>query len=419
MDCPIKTSQKMLLSAIYAALYYSICSCGDPVEVRPYYSEGQDMQEGQQSAGEEEPAPIKTRYVTGVEYPEGYDWKPDIGYGADGAVLFLMEGEERILELQVGYDNAVSADADMHRCINGHLYTDFSTEQETIVKRDGVELFRYFGREMIVSMAERPDGIYTLGKPRAGTGWTYRKNGEIILHKGVGSILHGLHTDGDRLCFSYMDIIESVSGSLVIYYIVRDGVPESIRTTDIVSEIDDAISLDGATMYLAELDRGNGYALFTDSDGEGLEMPHGGDNISGCRFLTESGQIFISGYISGSPEYGDSFWKGTSYLCSSGTAYKVCGCSIDDGECCYAAREPFNGSTVRIFADGNTRLLAPSYEFIYGTAFTAYRGSCCAAIADRNNGNRPMLWTDGELKDYDFNGVFTSISYWRKPRAND
>ena len=412
----IKTYSKMLLPAIYAAIYYSICSCGGPVEVRPYYSEGQDLQEGQQSSGEEEAVPRKTRYVTGVEYPEGYDWKPDIGYGADGAVLFLMEGEERVLELPIGYDNAVSADADMHRCINGHLYTDFSTDQETIVKRDGVELFRYFGREMIVSMAERPDGIYTLGKPRAGTGWTYRKNGGIILYKGVGNILHGFHSDSGQICFSYMDIIESVSGSIVIYYIVRDGVPESIGATDIVTRIDDAISIDGESVYLAELDRGDGYALFYGSDGHGLELPPGGGSISGCRFLTETGDLFVSGYVAGNTGGGDSFWNGTSYICSSGTAYKVYGRSIDNGKCYYAAREPFNGSTVRIFADGETRQLAPSYELIYGAAFTAYRGSCCAAIADRNNNNRPMLWTDGELKDYDFNGVFTSISYWRKPR---
>ena len=94
----------------------------------------------------------KDRYVTGVEYPDGYDWMADLGSDADGAVLFLMNGDERIVELPVGYDSCISADADMHRCIDGHLYTDFSTDRETVIKMDGIELLRYPGREMITDI---------------------------------------------------------------------------------------------------------------------------------------------------------------------------------------------------------------------------------------------------------------------------
>ena len=131
----------------------------------------------------------KDRYVTGVEYPDGYDWMADLGSDADGAVLFLMKGDERIVELPVGYDSCISADADMHRCIDGHLYTDFSTDRETVIKMDGIELLRYPGREMITDIMVRTDGIYTLGQPRSGQGWVYRKDGKIrvrVWERGSG-----------------------------------------------------------------------------------------------------------------------------------------------------------------------------------------------------------------------------------------
>ena len=126
------------------------CSCRGPVELDGSFG-GVSASDSQEGAVE----PVrKTRYVTGIEYPAGYDWMPDLGNNAEGAVLFLMREENRILEIPVGYDNCVSADADMHRCIDGHLYTDFSTDQETVIKKDGAEIFRFFGREMIIGMLE-------------------------------------------------------------------------------------------------------------------------------------------------------------------------------------------------------------------------------------------------------------------------
>ena len=201
----------------------AFCSCRGPVELGSSFS-GPQSWDSQDGTGE---MVRKTRYITGIEYPQGYNWMPDLGSNAEGAVLFLMKEDERVLEIPVGYGHCVSADADMHRCIDGHLYTDFSTDQETVVKKDGVEMFRFFGREMIICMLDRDDGIHTLGQPRSGTGWVYRRNGEIILYKGSGQILHGLYMDGESICFSYMDPIETSGGVRNLYYTVKDGSPQS------------------------------------------------------------------------------------------------------------------------------------------------------------------------------------------------
>ena len=41
------------------------------------------------------------------------------------------------MKLPVGEEYHISPDPDMHRVIEGHLYTDYSTDKETIIKKDG------------------------------------------------------------------------------------------------------------------------------------------------------------------------------------------------------------------------------------------------------------------------------------------
>lgn len=400
--------------AILKALpIWLFCLCSGPVELDRSVSE--KVENGTTpGGGEEEIIVRKDRYVTGIEYPDGYDWYPDLGYSADGAVLFLMRNGTRILELPVGYEHHVSVDADMHRCVDGHLYTDFSTDEETIVKKDGIEMFRFFGREMIVSLIERPDGIYTLGQPRSGTGWVYRQNGEILLYKGSGKILHGLHMDGESICFSYQDVIFSGAESQSLYYLVVNGIPTAVRATDDVTGIDDIVRIDGTICYIASIETLAGRVLFRGPDPYALKMPSDATGITECRIILDDGEIFVSGNMSGvgSSGYGDSFWKGTELMDSASGYYKVYGSCIDGGKCYYVCREPYEGSTVRIRIDGRTTLMSPNYEFIYTNAIASDNGSCCVALNDTLHEYKPTLWTDGKYEDYDFNGAFTSISYW-------
>ena len=72
----------------------------------------------------EPPAHIDTLYVTGVEYPAGYDWIKDQDYGTVQCRLFLEKNGERIVDVPVGYFYETASDPDMHRCIGGRLLSD-------------------------------------------------------------------------------------------------------------------------------------------------------------------------------------------------------------------------------------------------------------------------------------------------------
>ena len=161
------------------------CSLTDP-EFLP----GRGRNEILQGPGEETPegkAEERHLWVSAVEYPEGYDWKRDTARGLVACRLVLFRDGDRVLELPVR--DGISPDADMHRIAGGHLYTDFCTGEETVLCRDGKEIFRYKGRESLRGFFVGGDGeVHTLGQNRSGTGFSYRIDGKLIHEEAAGAL---------------------------------------------------------------------------------------------------------------------------------------------------------------------------------------------------------------------------------------
>ena len=167
-----------------ASILLCLVSC-TPVDLtsRMSYVIKDSSLEGPEPAG---PDIVPVFFIAGLEFGAGYDWRRDPDYGFSDCTMFLESGGARLVGFEVGYESEVSSDADMVRCIGGHVYTDFSTDTETVIKRDGAELFRYPCREMILSLLPTDEGICTLGVPREGSGWTYRCNGVLVGSASTG-----------------------------------------------------------------------------------------------------------------------------------------------------------------------------------------------------------------------------------------
>jgi len=353
----------------------------------------------------------KSLYVTGIEYEDGYDWRQGSVSGPGKGKLFLMKDGIRILETDIGSDNCISADADMHRCIGGHLYTDFSTDSETIIKRDGDEVFRYFGREMIVGMLVKDDGIHTLGQPRNGSGWACRKNGETLLHKGSGSLISGLHEDRGNIYFAYEDRIETQAGNVNRYYLVENTEVSLIKTADDVTKIDNAVMAGGTLYYTAQIDRIAPRLLFRGPDGQPYGMEPG-TGMRDCRIIHAGEKIFTRGEVLVNGRYEDWFWTDTERLSRNIYPVKAVGWCSDSEKLYYTASMTSSGTGAAIFDGEALGSLPVDYDVIYSSAIGADGGRCCAGLVNKVSGNRPALWIDGKITDYDFNGVFTSVSYW-------
>lgn len=387
-----------------AALALSVLwSCGDPVYLGTPY---QDRYGTSGSEPEDPSVPQKrSLYVTGVEYPEDYNWQPELGGGSVEARMFLMKDGRRIVEINVGARYHVSADADMHRCIGDHLYTDYSTDDETIVKRDGVELFRYPDREMIHSMLIDGDDVYTLGSPRSGTGFTYRRNGAVVMVKGSANILSGLSRDGDHIVFTYEDVITSTGATRYRYYYVEDGEVRAIPVTDDVVRIEDARVIDGNVHYIAAF-KDKSYRIHY-AGGRSFELRRAGaSSVSECRLVYDGGEVFVKGKASNE----NVFWHGAEIKACSQSTVALDWCA--DKENVYHLTSNHSSRTLLVFRQNMSTLVLPSqYVFIYSGCMAAYDGKYCLAAANRSKGDAPVLWTDGEANEYDFNGLFTSVSY--------
>ncbi len=144
------------------------------------------------STGTDTRPPEEHVWLTAVRFPDGFAWDLDT-CAVDGEVWIDLYRDGEMVRSQPA---GASVHPDMHRYTGGHLYTDWSTDTETVLSRDGAELFRFEGREAIRGFLVREDGIHTLGQDRDGSGFTYRIDGRTLYRSETGAVLGGLDAPG-------------------------------------------------------------------------------------------------------------------------------------------------------------------------------------------------------------------------------
>ncbi len=159
--------------------------------------------------------PVKkdtTIYTLGIEYPYSYDWQRDTAYGNVNCNIVLFASQKRVVEIPAGPGTEISADPDKHRIIDGHVYSDNATLGNTIIFKDGEEIFRYEGEERICGIISQDNSVYTLGQNQSG--FTFRENGEILKSVTDGILVGDpfssatganglLYLDQEEVCYTY------------------------------------------------------------------------------------------------------------------------------------------------------------------------------------------------------------------------
>ena len=144
------------------------------------------------STGTDTRPPEEHVWLTAVRFPDGFAWDLDT-CAVDGEVWIDLYRDGEMVRSQPA---GASVHPDMHRYTGGHLYTDWSTDTETVLSRDGAELFRFEGREAIRGFLVREDGVHTLGQDRDGSGFTYRIDGRTLYRSETGAVLGGSDAPG-------------------------------------------------------------------------------------------------------------------------------------------------------------------------------------------------------------------------------
>ncbi|MGM9741549.1 MAG: hypothetical protein ACI3ZC_00630 [Candidatus Cryptobacteroides sp.] len=243
-------------------------------------------------------------YVTAVSYPEGYEWQKDSSGTDAPCVIQLYANGVKTVEVPAGSGCNASPDADMHRCLGGHLYTDFSTPDETIISCDGKELFRYSGREMICGFIVGADGVYTLGQNRSGNGSSFRRNGKIIFSSSSGQVMGGilnscsptgaLYEDCGRKVFCYRNSVDPQYGSYSSYHVVRDGTSEQIIMDGNITKVHDIRQLEGVLHIVADLPGSyHSPMLFVGDEVMSMTLPGYGFSLVNCRLIWSGNKVAV------------------------------------------------------------------------------------------------------------------------------
>lgn len=352
-------------------------------------------------------------YVTAMDYPDGYDWRADREKGSVKCSLIVYADGIPMMKIPVGDAYMTSSDIDMHRVIEGHLYTDYSTSDETIIKMDGKEIIRYPGREMICAMLVDGTDVHTLGHPRSGEGFSYRKNGEIVLAKDSGRSFSRLHKDNDSVCFAYCENILSVNGPVERYYTVTGGKTSQAALREDVKKVWDVMSYNGEVCYIASMIGVDVPVLIRGESMEALEMPLGMDFLTGRMSVSDS-ELCVEGVMSGSgfPLTG-LLWVGgrLQHIFEAGMTVSSI-CVQGDGVSCMLNPKSME-SGGRIYRCGELFDMPSGYVSMGGCTMTMVNGILNAGLSSLD-GDMPLIWKDGVLDTLGINGYVTSVTAGRR-----
>lgn len=172
-------------------------------------------------------------YAAGIRFPIGYDWAIDtLVHDVPRELVFFRNGQE-VFCTPVGPETSLSESPDMNRIIDGHVYSNYSEYDKTVISRDGKVLFS-------IPVKERIDGFYVDGADIWTLGQRTGKHGGLCLRKNGAAVF----TDDEGWTFDSSTNPTSPYGTLwfrggrpcFFYYTYEDGVLSACRGCYLVEE---------------------------------------------------------------------------------------------------------------------------------------------------------------------------------------
>ena len=345
-------------------------------------------------------------YVTAFDYPDGYDWFSDSEKGAVKCSLAVFADGRPILKVPVGDQYCVSSDPDMHRMIEGHLYTDFATDDETVIKKDGKPFLSFGGRESVDDMLVRKDTLYTLGHRRNGEGFAFRVNGRPVLERDTGYAFGRLTEDGDDMVFAFAEPINSAEGGQERYYCFMGGKVVQTALREDIRKVWDIIIHVGRIFYLASLTGVSEPVIVSESSIEALSLPFQTKVVTGQLFSV--GNILGTEMIlSSNTGLSSAIWLQNRILRNFDPGMTVA--SIWSGEGGVSCLLNGKSGISAVFRMGEYIPLPEGYACLGSSPIDMADGMLTVGLSSLT-GARPLIWKDGDMEELDVNGYICTVS---------
>ena len=349
-------------------------------------------------------------YAVGVDYPQGYDWREDNEKESVRCSLVVFANGVPLMKVPVGDQYEVSSDPDMHRMMGNSLYTDFSTGTETVIKRDGVQLLRYPGREMIVAMNVEGENLYTLGQAREGEGFSFRVNGELLFENANGHVFSHLQRCEDGYSFSYYEVIGSGENALERCYHYLAGEVCQVAVREDVKKVWDIVFLDDRICYLATMVGASAPVLVAGDAVDMLEIPSRAE-IKNCRFVPGSNDLDIEGMVyQKRMQLSSSLWSGCELIRTFPSGYTVASMCVSEGGICCVLNAADDDVRGIIYKSGESWSVPEGYMSMGGQSMAVIDGMLYVGLTSKEGGDA-AVWVDNEMKPLKINGFISQMSF--------
>lgn len=333
-------------------------------------------------------------YYSAVEVLDGYDWRRDIGFGNARGRLSLHRDGELVTEFETS--DCAGIEPDRHHIIDGHLYTEHFSGTQTVIGRDGAEICRFDGREILKGLLQRGEDIYTLSQNCDGYGISLRKNSETVLTKDEGRIFGdfsdpsygptgALYEDGDKYCFCYWNG-SAAEGKR--YYRVDNGQESLIESFTAFMDAQDIKIFKGKTCVAAGYDQGRSW--------------------TGARIWMQDDWAAVSGDSSG----GDGRTAVSSvYDINTGQTelFSVSGADIYLANGVHAAVSYGRDGSIKTICNGKASPMEGEWYWFSPGCAALRGGELVLALTPRDSTARPVLKVGAEIRDTGIKGYLTGV----------
>ena len=345
-------------------------------------------------------------YFTAVSFPQGYDWRRDSSYGAVAASVRLYRNGVCTLEVPVG--ELCCADADMHHFISGHLYTQSRTAGRTVLARDGIEVLRIAGEEILEGLIPGGDKDYTLWQNKNGQGVVLRLGADTLLFRSRGTIVGSLREHSYLGTGALFDLYGQPAFCFRQdndYYLARESSQNRFS-------LPDGVILD------IRFVNGESCVFYQDDYGQSAKL-----NFEGyTRDFTRSGYRYArNGTIY--PMGNKAVCLGAVKASSGGQEITCANFSPSEWEMIPGpGAMPLSLSNPRQYMgyspDGRIYLYSKQsgMQYIQGKYYSfalsdgiICGGSTIVVLNPMENGDSPALWIDGETKEVEINGFISGV----------
>lgn len=420
-----KKSMRVCLCVLFAMMITACNFFRTEVELgRPRLETGDYYTGGNHSHGND--GRDTSLYVTCVEFPPEYHWQQDsAGEETPFRIVVYKDGEE-ILGVDGGQGAFVSPHPDMHRFIDGHLYTDYSTNAETVFMKDGAEIFRYQGREMVCGFIVKDGDVYTLGQNRSGKGLSMRKNGVPLFSNTAGQVVGNyahpswptgaISEDGNKMEFFYKIVTGTSKKETISCYQVTDGVSSQIKLDNRITQVHDIRTINGNIYILADMSvKGMSPVLFSGDDVVSYAISASNCQLFSSHLLWSGDNIYIAS------EYSYDNWKRmmSSLWKAGGTrpstlATADTGDYYVDGED-YAYASVSGGIVTELVkvdkeSGKNSCCIAGRYTMMSTNCASLVGENFYAGLSSLDKGVPPVIFKNNVMTKLKINGYISSIS---------